>query len=78
MIEYENLMWCNSLIINNPTEFCGHRRKHRQQDQTRQRDLGRQHPNRECRSGLIRFVVLAQDGLSHEYRRSETAKLRKH
>ena len=24
MSEYENLMWRNSLIINNPTEFCGH------------------------------------------------------
>jgi hypothetical protein len=25
MSEYENLMWRNSLVINNPTEFCGHR-----------------------------------------------------
>jgi len=22
MSEYENMMWRNSLIINNPTEFC--------------------------------------------------------
>jgi hypothetical protein len=26
MSEYENLMWRNSLVINNPTEFCGHSR----------------------------------------------------
>jgi hypothetical protein len=25
MSEYENMMQHNSLVINNPTEFCGHR-----------------------------------------------------